>query len=96
VTIDEKYFTIESEDVYMNIVDANTKSQYTLCNAKILIIMSIKLIYDGCEDSFNIKKRIMNFGDLKIKKEIFLIRFLKTNKIVKLSNDFTQICFKRY
>ena len=25
----------------------------------------------------------MNFGDLKIKKEIFLIWFLKTNKIAK-------------
>ena len=46
--------------------------------------------------SFNIKK-IMNFGDLKIKKEIFLIWFLKTNKIVKLSNDFIfKFVFKRY
>ena len=47
MTIDEKYFTIESDDVYMNIVDANTKIQNILCNAKILIKMSSKLIYDG-------------------------------------------------
>ena len=46
MTIDEKYFTIESDDVYMNIVDADTKSLNTLCNAKILIKMPSKLIYD--------------------------------------------------
>ena len=43
MTIDEKYFTIESDDVYMNIVDANTKIQNILCNAKILIKMSSKI-----------------------------------------------------
>ena len=80
----------------MNIVDANTKSQNTLCNAKILIKISSKINIWWLEDSFNIKK-IMNFGDLKIKKEIFLILLLKTNKIAKLSNDFTfKFVFKRY
>lgn len=90
MTIDEKYFTIESEDDYINIIDANSKSLNTLCKAKILIKMSSKLIYDGYENSFNIKKRIMNFDDLKIKKEIFLIRFIQYYLMILHLNMFSK------
>ena len=61
MTIDEKYFTIESDDDYINIVDANAKILNTLCKAKILIKMSSKLIYDGYEVIFNIKKKNYEF-----------------------------------